>query len=338
MRLLIVTQKVDPSDPVLGFFTGWLEAFAKEAEGVIVIAQAMREGSELPQNVKIISLGKESHVKKYQQVLRYWKYLYIHRKEYDVALVHMTPIWSVLGAPLWWLLGKRHYLWYEARGTRLPLHIALKYVRKVFSASTYGMPLPTPKSVVVGHGIDTSSFTPSQDTRDEKHFITVSRISRTKRLEIILGCLMHFGEGYRLTIGGSALTEEDTETLRMLQRFMHQNHIADRVQIGFVSKAQVIGLYQTAGLFLHTSESGLDKTILEAMACECLVLSTSPAVEGILPEECRALEATIFKKAKSLLALPPAKKKALRQKLRDIVEEQHSLPRLVKRLLQEMAA
>jgi len=337
MRLLIITQKVDAQDSVLGFFTGWMEEFARQAEKVTVIGQSAQDQS-LPEGIDVYSLGKEKKLKIYRQVLRFWRLILVLSSSYDVVLVHMTPIWVVLGSPIWYLLRKKMYLWYEARGARWPLAFALRRVEKVFSASSYGMPIATPKSVIVGHGIDTDVFIPAEEERDEKLLITVGRISRTKRLQVVVDCAVRLGEGYRLVIGGSTLTEEDEEILRVLQRQMQEGHISDRILMGFQSRSQIIGLYQTAGIFLHASTSGLDKTVLEAMACGCLIASSSPAVEGILPPECRCTDENMAETAKTLLHLSPAKKKALRAALRTIVEEGHSLPHLVSRLLQEMGS
>ena len=58
MKLLIITQKVDINDPVLGFFHRWLEEFAKHYEFVTVICLEKGE-HRLPENVKVLSLGKE---------------------------------------------------------------------------------------------------------------------------------------------------------------------------------------------------------------------------------------------------------------------------------------
>ena len=58
MRLLIVTQKVDREDDLLGFFHQWIIEFAKHCESVTVIC--LEEGSHrLPSNVRVFSLGKE---------------------------------------------------------------------------------------------------------------------------------------------------------------------------------------------------------------------------------------------------------------------------------------
>ncbi len=57
MKLLILTQKVDVDDDVLGFMHGWIAEFAKSCEQVIVIC-LQRGRYEFPKNVKVLSLGK----------------------------------------------------------------------------------------------------------------------------------------------------------------------------------------------------------------------------------------------------------------------------------------
>ncbi len=58
MKLLILTQKVDKNDDILGFFHGWIAEFARYCEKVTVVALEVHE-YDLPRNVKVLSLGKE---------------------------------------------------------------------------------------------------------------------------------------------------------------------------------------------------------------------------------------------------------------------------------------
>ncbi|MBU2219890.1 hypothetical protein KJ665_01980, partial [Patescibacteria group bacterium] len=60
MRLLILTQKIDFNDDILGFMHGWVVEFAKHFESIIVIALGVGE-YKLPENVRILSLGKEKN-------------------------------------------------------------------------------------------------------------------------------------------------------------------------------------------------------------------------------------------------------------------------------------
>jgi len=60
MKPLILTQKIDINDDVLGFFHNWIKEFAKHCESVVVVC--LRKGEyDLPENVKILSLGKERY-------------------------------------------------------------------------------------------------------------------------------------------------------------------------------------------------------------------------------------------------------------------------------------
>jgi len=61
MKLLILTQKIDINDDLLGFMHGWVAEFARHFESIIVVALSAGEYS-LPENVKVFSLGKASLV------------------------------------------------------------------------------------------------------------------------------------------------------------------------------------------------------------------------------------------------------------------------------------
>ena len=71
MRLLIVSQKVDIEDPILGFFHGWLLEFAKQCEEVTVIGLEVGKYA-LPKNVKVYSLGKEAGQSRLKYLFRLW--------------------------------------------------------------------------------------------------------------------------------------------------------------------------------------------------------------------------------------------------------------------------
>ena len=335
MRLLLVTQKVDRTDPILGFFHRWVAEFAKQCEGVCVIGQLVGEHS-FAKNVKVESLGKESGRARVSQVLRFWSLQWRLRKQYDAVLVHMTPVWIVLGAPLWLLLHKRMYLWYEARGTRWPLRIALCFVRKVFSASIHGMPLRTEKSVVVGHGIDTDFFVPGEGTREEKLLLTVGRITASKNLEVILHAFEQLPAEYRLMIVGRPITDADHELYAALQHQLAQTHLRKRVTIQPATQDVLLPLLQRATVFVHASTTSLDKAVLEAMSSGCIVISTAEAIQHFLLPVCQATRQTLDDRIREVCGLSPGKRKEIAAAQRKHIVEGHSLARLVKRLVGEM--
>ena len=75
MKLLIITQKVDMNDDLLGFFHDWIIEFSKHFEEVTFIC--LKKGEyDLPQNVKVLSLGKETNKCKLKYIYNFYKNLY----------------------------------------------------------------------------------------------------------------------------------------------------------------------------------------------------------------------------------------------------------------------
>ncbi len=335
MRLLVVTQAVDRRDPILGFFHRWLQMLAPQCDRLIVIGQRVGD-KDLPGNVRVESLGKEEGSPTIGQVLHFWRIILLNAGGYEAVLVHMTPIWIVLGAPVWILLRKRMYLWYEARGVRWPLRVALKLVRKVFSASEFGMPIKTRRSIITGHGIDVEVFRPSGQEPEKGLLVTVGRVTKAKRLDILLQALRQLPPYCRLTIVGKAMTLQDKALEIELQEFIHNNGLNNRVTIGPLPPEETQRLLDRAQIFLHSSETSLDKALLEAMAYGIPVVSCAVAAQDVLPDACRSTPETFAAVTAKLLEMPPAERQALSSDLRMRVAHGHALGELVRRLCDEM--
>lgn len=335
MKLFVITQKVDSTDPILGFFNAWLEEFASSVEHVTVVAQSVGTHM-LPKNVTVVSLGKDSGTPTYRQVFRFWKEIIRHASSYDRVFVHMTPIWIVLGAPVWVLLRKPMYLWYEIKRGSIKLSIALLFVRKVFAASEHGLPSVVKKQVIVGHGIDTDAFAIDAAVREKNHIVALGRVTTIKHYEVIIRAFAKL-PACRLTIAGGTITEEDKQTEHSLRDLIHRLGIADRVEMGWVSPVDVPQLLQRADCMLHASQGGLDKAVLQAMSCGCPVMSTSEAAWSVLPADMQVKDNTMADQVQKILALSDAKRLSLSTTLRSIVVRDHSLTQCIKRLISEMS-
>lgn len=335
MKLLIVTQKVDIRDPILGFFHRWLEEFAAQCESVVVIAQSVGKHS-LPSNVTVHSLGKEHGYSRWVQIVRFWQFLWSNRRLYEVVFVHMVPVWVTLGLFSWVPNRKKIYLWYEAQGGGWPLRVAAKYAKKIFGASALGLPFHSAKRVVTGHGIDTAVFCPAETPRDPKLVVTIGRTTKAKNFDLVVKAFAKLPSDYKLIIGGGPITQEDKDTLVTLENLVFDMGLADRVTRRILSRSEVVSTLQQASLFLHASDTALDKVVLEAMACGCPVVSCARAVKDVVPEQCIATQANLDEVALSVVGLAPEQHHALEQGMRERIEMQHSLPRLVERLVKEM--
>ena len=335
MKLLIVTQAVDRRHPVLGFFHRWLEEFAKHCETVTVIAQQTGDHA-LPKNVTVWSLGKERGLKRPVQIRRFWRLC--AAAEYDVVWVHMTPVWVLLGAPVWTLKNIPVYLWYEVRRGGWVLKMSLHLVRAVFSATVHGLPLPSAKQRVVGHGIDTALFCPPTAPRERHELLAVGRITRIKRLETIIGCLTALPSDYRLRVIGPVVTQDDRVYKEELHKLMRTHALEGRVTFEATDQSGIAAAMKRARMLLHGAGGGLDKVVLEAMSSGCPIVSCSEAGVDVLPPACSVSPDDMAQAVCDALQDGHLEASEITAQMRSIVERDHSLARLIPQMLSAMKA
>lgn len=335
MRLLIITQRVDPADPILGFFHGWIRAFGERGIEVTVIGQ--KTGAyDLPESVRVLSLGKEAQKNRMAQILRFWKLIIAQSCSYDRVFVHMTPVWVVLGWPVWFITRKPVYLWYEARGGGWPLVFALRMVHKIFGATDYGLPRNSRRHVIVGHGIDTERFRADPGRHQEGLLVTVGRVTPVKHYDVLLHALAALPQHCRLRIAGGTFTDRDRREEKRLREWITELRLSSRVAMGWMAPAEIVTLLQDADCMLHACTGGLDKCVLEAMACGCPVVSSSEAASRVLPPMCVAMDEDIAERTRKILSLSPEDRAELSRELRQRVVNGHSLQHLIQRLVEEM--
>ena len=138
MKLLIITQKVDEDDQLLGFFVGWIREFKKHFSSVSVIA---------------LRAPRKSWFRLLLQIL--WQV-----PRHDAVFIHMAPMFAILAAPWARVWGKRIGLWYTHKAVTWKLRIAEKFVDVIFTASPESFRLPSKKVIITGHGIDTELYKP----------------------------------------------------------------------------------------------------------------------------------------------------------------------------------
>lgn len=288
MKLLICTQTVDMTDPVLGFFHAWIGEFAKHCAQVTVLC--LNEGEHrLPRNVTVHSLGKErGSVSRTRYAFRFLKFIYAKRDDYDAVFVHMNPEYVVLGGFLWRAWRKRIALWYVHRSITLKLRVAVRFADVILTASRKSFRLSTPKLHVVGHGIDTEIFKPSiRESSIETRIITMGRIAPSKRLIemlYVLDVLHARGEKFRFMVIGAPATAGDVKYEKMLREEISKRPYQEKVKIfGPVAHNKLPGLLNSQDVFLNFSTTGsMDKAVLEALAMTVPAVTTNEAFRDLL--------------------------------------------------------
>ena len=347
MRLLIITQKVDLNDDILGFMHGWLAEFAKYCQSLIVIC--LWQGQyDLPSNVKVLGLGKEGGKSKIKYLKRFYKYIWQERKNYDYVWVHMNPEYVVLGGILWRLWGKKIGLWYAHRRVSLILRIANRLAHVVFASTASGFRLPSRKLNIVGQGVDVDKFKlPAIKNRNEKfRIITVGRISPSKDLETLIAAaeiLAKEGRAFQIGIIGKAGLAEQESYLAEIKGLVQKKGLGRFINFqGAVPNKDILGYLQSADAFVNMSQTGsLDKAILEAMSCGLPIVSSNQAISDELKGDPRFIfdqgdASQLAQKIARLMNLynnQPVEFDKWGRELREIVVNRHSLAVFVKKII-----
>lgn len=287
MRLLICTQIVDADDPVLGFFHSWLAEFAQHCESVEVIC--LKAGRRaLPENVSVHSLGKERGVSRIGYLTRFYYHAIRRMFQYDAVFIHMNPEYAIVGWPLWKVMRKRRVLWYTHKSVTPMLRLGSRLVDTICTASPESFRLSRKNLVVTGHGIDLAAYSlPRPPGADFLRLIALGRISRSKGLDIAIRAVADMprrGVPCRFTIVGPTITRDDVHYEGELRSLVAELHLESSVTFeGACPAGAVPQKFAESDVLVHASTTGsLDKVVLEALAAQCLVISSNDAARPIL--------------------------------------------------------
>lgn len=347
MRLLIITQKVDKNDDVFSFFHRWIVEFAKHCEQVTVVALGVGE-FDLPQNVHVFSLGKESGASRLTFVAKFYSLIWRERNKYDVVFVHMNPVYVILGGIFWRLWNKKIALWYTHKNVDLRLRIAEKFTNIIFSASKESFRLPSKKLLVVGHGIDIEVFKPlGRQESETLRVITAGRISPVKNLETLfeaMEILLKKNIFVHAEIIGDIAQKSDEKYFAKLKTSIHEKGLEQHIH--FTGKIPNQALPQhlaLADVFVNMSETGsLDKGVLEAMALELPTITSNEAFRTVFSDDYRLLmfpprDAQAFaNKLQELMRMSGESRLLLAKRLRQIIIKKHDLKLLIPKILDSM--
>ncbi len=326
MRLLITTQSLDRDDPILGFFHGWVEALAGRFERVHVVC--LKQGNtQLPKNVIVHSLGKESGENRCKYIFRFFLYLKNLKGSYDIVFSHMNPHYIVMAGWYW----KHHripiFFWRNHARMNIMTRIAASYAKNVFYTSPYACTRIFAHAVQMPVGIDTDTFLPQSAIRNENSVLFLGRLSSVKRPEIFIEAST-FLPKYTFAVYGDE-PRGNAKYVQKLKLLSKDNVTWHRA----IKNYETPHVYSVHGVYVNlTPEGSMDKTILEAAACGALILVTNKSFEGIIPEICLLSDATargLASQLEKLMVLPLEEKTRIREGLRHMVVTHHSRMKLI---------
>ncbi|MEK7610595.1 MAG: glycosyltransferase family 4 protein [Patescibacteria group bacterium] len=345
-KLLILTQKVNRNDPILGFFCAWIRELSGEFQFVTVICLETGEYSP-PSNVSVFSLGKKGgRSSRLRYMIRFWKLIFSKRKNYDLVLVHMNQEYTLLGGFIWWAMRKPVYMWRNHHTGSWLTGLSSLFCRRVFYTSRSSYTARYRKSMQMPAGIDTDFFCRQATiSKNPRSILFLGRLDPSKRLDILVEALREvsrYEKNLSVLLYGAP---SDVSSLRYV------NNIKSRVQTyglgdifffcGLVPNHETVNIYNASGIFVNLSPDGMfDKTIFEAMACETTVLvSNRHLCELFDARMCFSYGNSheLADKIRTLLLLDHQSIADFGRKLRRIVVDQHDLKLLTRQLAAVMS-
>jgi glycosyltransferase involved in cell wall biosynthesis len=294
MNLLIVNFEMDDHGGVLAWQASVARALARSCASVLVLTERVGTFAPAP-NLEVRALEYRPlgvpHRLGGAVLMRWSIYRLLKERRIDRCFIHMNHPWAYRLAPILRALRIPSLLWY-AHGTVTPsLHRALRAATRVITSTPEGFRIPSSKVRVIGQGVNTDLFRIPAFTSERRDILYVGRISRRKRIELLLSAMAAVTEvspqsGLRLRLVGPNLTPDDLQYDMEMRTRMWAMGLQDRVDfVGFVPQERIPGLYASAFLHLNVSHTGsMDKTVVEALACGCPVLTSNEAFAGLLSD------------------------------------------------------
>ena len=282
MRLVFITQQVDPGHPALAATVPMIAALARRLDEVVVLADGAVPQT-LPENCRVETFAAPAKV---LRGLRFEAVLAreLARRPAPVAvLAHMCPIYAVLAAPLARPARVPVLLWFTHWRTSPLLRLAERLSSTVLTVDRSSFPLPSRKVRELGHGIDVTAF-PCREPPDNDplHALALGRYSPAKGYETLIRAARR--AGVWLTVHGPALTDEERrhrEELRSLA--------GGAVELlDAVPRSEIPALLGRADVLLNNNRTGTaDKVVYEAGASCVPAFASAASFGSLLPEALR---------------------------------------------------
>lgn len=347
MRVLWFNLATDADDTILGFTVRWIEAVAQRVERVYVVT--MRQGRlQLPGNVRVVSLGRERGFSEARRGARFYLLLWevLRRESIDVCFSHMTPIFSIMAAPLLRVWRVPIVTWYAHARIHWKVRLAHAVSARMTTslARTYGY--RRDKLRIIGQGIDTNFFRPDgcDDTANPPLVLCAGRLSPVKDHKTFVTAVAKLRDRgsppFQAVILGDAPQGQE-EYARSLEDMIRSTRTSDVIRLhAGVPMEELRHWYCRATAHVNLTPAGSgDKVALEGMSCQRPVVVANDDFRETLGVHAERLlfppgdPESLTERLGWLLSRPPSERKTMGADLRNEIVARHSLDALASRLL-----
>lgn len=271
--VVIYNLITDENDPITAFAVDWIRAIAEISNEVVVFSTHVGKYT-VPNNVSVIELGGGTTKKRIFGLFKLYKSIALlsSKRGQKIVFHHMSEKTAFLVGPILRTLGIKQGLWYSHNRKTYVLKLATRFVNYIFSPTTNSFPIKTRKIRPVGHGISMDKFhNHITSLRERSGIVSLGRISKVKNLEQIIDGLSHVSTPRpSLTLIGPVMEEEDYIEGLITRAKDSQVQLT---LIDGVTYSQVPKTISQFSMAFSGSPNTVDKSVLEAAACGCFVLS-----------------------------------------------------------------
>jgi glycosyltransferase involved in cell wall biosynthesis len=338
VKIVFVTQEVDPDHPALAQTVDLVRALSARVDELAVVARDV-QWEEIPANVSVRTFDEAG---KFRRGLAFERAFAAALPGADAVFVHMVPEFALLAAPLARLRRVPILFWYTHWHVSRQLRLAERVATVVLSVDTASFPIASPKVRGIGHAIDVERFaaTPPVEHEGPLRLLALGRTTRWKGLATLLDAVSLAraqGADVRLEIRGPSLTDDEGAHRRELE----ERIASDPVLVSYaellpaVAREEIPALIAASDVMVSPNEprsgASLDKAVFEAAACARPVLSTNASFASLLaglpltllapPRDAAALATAIV----AIAAADPKLRAETGALLRERVVARHSL-------------
>jgi glycosyltransferase involved in cell wall biosynthesis len=335
-RIVFITQQVDPGHPALAATVPKIQALAALVDEVVVLADGAVPGV-LPANCRVRTFrarSKAGRGARFEAALA----RELRGLRGGVVVAHMCPIYAVLAAPLVRPLRVPLLLWFTHWKASRLLAAAARASTAVVSVDRRSFPLASAKVKAIGHGIDLSEFTCSPSGGDGLRLLALGRYSRAKGLDVVVRAVA-LVEGATLDVHGPALSEDERAHREELDELVDGLGLGGRVTLSeAVPRTEIPGLLASHDALVNNMRAGApDKVVYEAAASCLPVLASNPVFDTLLDSDQRFdrdSAGELADRIRKLVSLDVSARAALGTRLRERVQEGHSVESWARGVLQ----
>ncbi|MBL8080155.1 MAG: glycosyltransferase family 4 protein [Anaerolineales bacterium] len=294
MKILVVNYEMNEDSNVLAWQASVVRELANHCEQVIVLTERLGRFS-CPPNVKIHLIPRRPwgipKMLGSLWLMNFTVFDLIRKHGINACFIHMAMEWTYRLFPVLKLHQVPILLWYAHGTVTNRLRLAHACATKIVTSTPEGFRLESNKKIIIGQGVDIDLFNIPSYLPERNDILYVGRVSPRKRVLLLVKLMstlrmMAPDLPIRLRILGPTLSLQDQIYLDEIQLEIERLGVSDCVEfLGDMPPQKIPACYRSTFLHINVSQTGsMDKTVMEALACGCPVLTSNKAFFNLLLE------------------------------------------------------